>query len=127
MEVSLGGFLNVKYYPVRVMFPDDLTLPFQLPFGEIREGMLLSEATMSGTLSAHGKPVDGIKICMFEATKPTATICTTTNDLGQYVLTVTPGTYIVELSRQLHRISTTTIDLSSPGYYRNRLMMPTAQ
>src|SRR5882672_628169 len=64
VEASASGFLNAKYYPVRVVFPDDMSFSFRLPFGEIREGMGLSEATLSGTLLDHGKPTDGVKICL---------------------------------------------------------------
>lgn len=124
VEASAGGFLNAKYYPVRVVFPDDMNFSFRLPFGEIREGMGLSEATLSGTLLDHGTPSEGVKICLFEDDKPSPSACTVTNDLGQYALTVPPAVYRIVLTRLLQRVQTTTIDLSQPGYYRNRVSLP---
>src|SRR5258705_499436 len=59
VEASAGGFINAKYYPVRVVFPDDMNFSFRLPFGDISEGTLLD----------NGKPYDGVKICLFEGGK----------------------------------------------------------
>lgn len=121
---SGSGFLNVKYYPVRVVFPEDVNLSFRLPFGEIGEGGLLSEAILSGTLMDQGKPSGDVKICLFEGSKSLPFACTVTNDLGQYALIVPPGKYRLELSRAVARIFTATIAVPVPGYYRNRVSMP---
>src|SRR5207249_4817384 len=59
-------YLKVRYYPVRVVYPGDVNLEFTLPFGEIREGSVSTEAILSGTLSHQGKPSDDVKICLFE-------------------------------------------------------------
>lgn len=40
VEAGLTGFLNVRYYPVRVTYPNPLNLTFRLPFGDITEGPL---------------------------------------------------------------------------------------
>lgn len=124
VEASLAGFLNVKYYPVRVSFPGGVNLSFQLPFGEITEGGVQAEAILSGTLEDKGKPLSGIKICLFDKTQTAPTGCTVTNDLGEYALCVPPGVYRLELSKLLHKITSIKVDLSNAGYYRNKVSFP---
>jgi len=121
-----GGFLNVRYYPVRVAFPDDVTFSIPLPYGEIREGGVRTDAVLSGTLLEAGRAVDGIKICLRENNEPIPAGCTVTNDLGQYALVVPPGKYRVELARGNSRepISSVPIELPTPGLYRNEVSMP---
>lgn len=123
VEASEAGFMNVRYYPVRVTFPHDVALEFRLPFGEISEGLGLVESTVSGTLTQDGRPAEGIKICLFQQEKPTPAACSITNDLGQYALTVAPGKYAVQFYRSGRLIETATLDLTSPGFYRNRLLL----
>lgn len=121
VEASKPGFLNSRYYPVRILFPNDVDLDFRLPVGEIREGLLEEEVTLSGTLRKDGKPVDGVRICAAEKVRRLPATCATTNDLGQYVLTLAPAIYAIELTHLRHRIQTTTLDLTAPGQYRDRL------
>lgn len=123
-EASSSGFLNVRYYPIRLAVPDDLNFTYQLPYGEIREGLLQSEAILSGTLSDQNKPVDGVQICLFENDKSIPSACGVTNDLGQYALTVSPGKYRVEVTKSQVRIHSAMIDLSFPGHYRNEVTIP---
>jgi carboxypeptidase family protein len=124
VEASSSGFLNVRYYPVRLAVPDDVTLAFQLPYGEIREGLLQSEAILSGTLTDQNKPADAVRICLFESDKSIPSACGVTNDLGQYALTVSPAKYRVELTRSQVKIHSAMIDLSYPGNYRNEVTIP---
>jgi hypothetical protein len=124
VEASLFGFMNVRYYPVRVAFPNDVNLTFQLPFGEITEGEISEEATLSGTLEGAQAPSPTVRICLFEERKQIPIVCTNTNDLGEYALIVQPGVYRLELTRLAERVQATTIDMSHPGYYRNRVSLP---
>jgi hypothetical protein len=119
------GHLKVKYYPVRVTYPDDVTLSFDLPIGEITEGLGLSEATLSGTLIRDGSPVESVRLCLFQGDRPSPVSCTVTNDLGQYALVVTPGVYRIEVNPREGKTKKQQIDLSQPGYYRNLVSLPT--
>lgn len=115
------GHMKVRYYPVSVKYPDDVILSFQLPFGEISEGLGLVDATLSGTLTAEGNPAEGVRICLFEQGSQVQTGCTVTNDLGQYALIVRPAVYRLEVSQSGRDVQTTKIDISAPGFYRNRV------
>jgi hypothetical protein len=122
-----SSHLKVKYYPVRVIYPENINLSFQLPIGEVGEGLGLSEATLSGTLTDAGDPAEGIRICLFQDNQALPLSCTVTNDLGQYALVVAPGAYRLEVSQRQHETQIGTIDLSEPGYYRNRVSLPARQ
>jgi hypothetical protein len=152
VEASAAGFLHARYYPVRVAVPKDPQLIFRLPFGEIHEGGVTSDVTLSGTLTNDGKTAGDIKVCVFQpgkiprsrsdTTPPAlplgsppypdlraedfrdATACTDTNDLGQYVLIVPPGVYSVLYSRLLHTIGVQTIEVLYPGNYHDKLSVP---
>lgn len=124
VEVGLEGFLNVRYYPVRVVFPKDQDLQFQLPFAEITEGGTHEESVLSGTLEEDSKPLSGIQMCLFEDARTSASACTTTNDLGQYALAVPPAIYWLELNKLSQNITRVKIDLSNSGYYRNKVSLP---
>src|ERR1022692_396309 len=85
VEAHLAGFLYVRYYPVRVGPSAKQNLSFSLPFAEITEGGVGDESTLTGTLRKDGIAVDSATVCMTSASTSLKT-CTTTNDLGEYVL-----------------------------------------
>ncbi len=118
------GHLKVKYYPVRLVYPNNVDLSFELPIGEITEGLGISESTVSGTLTNENKPAEDVRICLFHDRQRAAASCTVTNDLGQYALIVAPGKYRVEVTQRGGRSETNEIDLSDPGYYRNQVSLP---
>lgn len=120
-EASLAGFMNVRYYPVRVAFPERVHLAFHLPFAEIQEGGIQTEAILSGTLGGERQPISGVRVCLFHNRDTVSIACTVTNDLGQYALVVPPGVYRVEVRRQRRIVGQSTIDVSVPGVYRNRI------
>jgi len=123
VEASRPGFLNVRYYPVVIKFPDETVLDFLLPVGEITEGRIQSEAMVSGTLEYRGKPASASRICLDKIGSSLAESCTDTNELGQYALSVRPGIYVVKVTRARKQVSKRTIDLSTPGTYRNVLRL----
>jgi Carboxypeptidase regulatory-like domain len=125
VEAGLAGFMNVRYYPVRVSAARPAVVAFQLPFSEVTEGGVSLESTLSGTLDAARSPLPPLRICLFARDQATAVACTTTNDLGEYALIVPSDVYRAEVSRQGERLGTTMLDLSSPGYYRNKVSVPT--
>jgi hypothetical protein len=66
VEASCVGHMNARYYLVSVVFPKDVNLRFRLPFGEIYEGGLASEATVSGTLLKVYRLAQDSVFCLFE-------------------------------------------------------------
>jgi hypothetical protein len=121
VEASAGGFMHVRYYPVRVASPRNISLAFKLPFGEVREGGVGADVIVSGTLRQSGAPLDGVRICLVREDKAEVEKCTDTNDIGQYALVITPGKYQVEIRRLQETIATSTVEFPAPGVYRNRL------
>jgi hypothetical protein len=123
VEVALTGFLNVRYYPVRLAPVATHELRFQLPFGEITEGSLAQESTLSGTLKQDGAPIQSAKICIFasEGENAAPVTCSVTNDLGEYAIIVPVGIYTVELRLPQGTVQRSKIDLSNPGFHRNSI------
>ena len=125
VEASSSGFMHVRYYPVRVAYPDNIDLTFRLPFGEIREGGIGTDVVVSGTLREKGVPLDGVRICLSRQDPTAVVTCTDTNDLGQYAAIVRTGKYRVELSRLNKSITVTIVDFPTPGIYRNLFTVET--
>jgi Carboxypeptidase regulatory-like domain len=123
VEASRPGFLHLRYYPVVINFPNETVLDFPLPVGEITEGGIQLEAMVSGTLEDKGKPASGSRICLDKIGSSLAEICTDTNELGQYAVSVRPGIYVVEVMRDRKQALKRKIDLSKPGMYRNVLRL----
>jgi len=119
VEVGLAGFLNVRYYPVRIAPVATHELRFLLPFGEITEGTVAQEATLSGTLTQEGAPVQNASICVLTAQAGSVVKCTSTNDLGEYALIVPTGLYSVELRLPNGSVRRKRLDVSRPGFHRN--------
>jgi Carboxypeptidase regulatory-like domain len=122
VEASLTGFLHVKYYPVRAVPLAKQTLSFWLLFGEISEGGLGDDSTLSGTLLKGGVPVEAAKICITANTGVPKT-CTVTNEIGEYALQGPPGVYATEIHTKDGKVYRSQIDMSTPGIYRNRLSL----
>jgi hypothetical protein len=126
IEAGLRGFLNVRYYPVRVRFPDRPNLKFQLPFSEITEGGLGQDAILSGTLQDKDAPLEGAEVCVLQQ-DGTRAACTITNELGEYALTVSPGSYKGEIKAANGKVYRSIINLSRPGLYRNQFALQADQ
>lgn len=124
VEARREGFLNVRYYPVRVSFPADIRLYFRLPIGDVGEGGIARESVLSGTLMYRGEVMNAVEVCLYPLGSEVATACGVTNDIGQYALTAPPAVYRVTLKRGEQVVHAHTLDLSTPGYYRDRLKFP---
>jgi hypothetical protein len=127
VEAGMTGFLNVRYYPVRVKYPAVEQLQFHLPFGEITEGLLSQEATVAGTLKEGDNPVEGADICILELDHNTRVTCALTNDLGEYAFSLPPGAYAVETRMRGGVVHRSKIDVSTPGSYKNLIDAPTTK
>jgi len=123
--VGMTGFLNVRYYPVRVDYPFPPTLVFRLPFGELTEGGASDEADLSGTLLYKGKPAGHAKVCVLKRTSDAVIACGITNYFGEYALSVPPGSYRTEIrmadGRQEFRSN---ITVPGVGRFINKLVIP---
>lgn len=95
-------------------------LRFLLPIGEIEEGGLETNATVSGTLVLDGSPARAAELCLISI-KDALRKCTNTDDLGEYVLVVPPGKYDTRARTVNGKMYQSAIDLTTPGIYRNRL------
>lgn len=123
VEVSLRGFLTVKYHPVRVSFSGTKRLSAQLPFGELTEGGVLQESTLAGTLKDGDNLLVHAKICLFREGNARPEVCITTNELGEYGVIVVPAAYRFEIVAGGSKYGGT-IDAAVPGSYRIRLAGP---
>ncbi len=121
VEVGLIGFLNVRYYPVRVTYPSVSQLSFRLPIGDVREGGVAPEAVLSGTLLYENKPVQDAKVCILQKTDAAAVACEVTNEFGEYALSVPPGDYNTVVRTTQGAVYKSTISVPHSGTYRNRL------
>jgi hypothetical protein len=124
VEVGLTGFLNVRYYPVRVTTDWTKELEFRLPLGEAIYESVSQEAIFSGTLKTDEGGLAGAKICVKGTANDRLITCTTTNDLGEYVLVVPPGSYNIELRAPGGRIYQSKIAAPAVGQYRDRISIP---
>jgi hypothetical protein len=126
VEASRGGFINVRYYPVSVCFPEATILEFALPVGEISEGGVQFEALISGTLETKGKPLPNVLICLTKivsAVPNQSETCTETNELGQYALSVSPGLYMVRVMQGQKQLLNRKASFSNPVNYRNFIQL----
>jgi hypothetical protein len=121
VEVSLTGFMNVRYYPVRIAYPSASRLSFRLPLSEVSEGGMFGEAYVSGTLRLDGKPMGGAQLCAIDPKRNSH--CSTTTGLGEYALALAPGTYQVEIRAQNGDMFRLMIDAPSPDVYRDLVLV----
>jgi hypothetical protein len=123
VEVGLTGFLNVRYYPVRVMFPNSSKLNFRLPLGDITEGSIVPEAILSGILQNDGKAIEGATICILQQSSSAVVACGLTNVFGEYALSVPPGIYNTEIRTAVGEVYHSTASVPRPGSHWNRLSL----
>jgi hypothetical protein len=124
VEAGTGGvgYLNVRYYPVRVGTERTMELTFRLPAGENSEGpMIVNEAFLSGTLRVDDKPIEWANMCLTKRDSLGIPICVRANDLGEYALDVAPGLYDVEICTENKLVYKSVLDVPSAGYYRERI------
>jgi hypothetical protein len=123
VEVGRLGFMNVRYLPVRVKYPEPVRLEFELPTDGVLEERWANDVLVSGTLRLDGEPMDVKTICLFSEngsdTEPVT--CGYTNQLGEYALTVPPGRYRVTIRTFHGQEYESHLDLPSTGWCWNRV------
>jgi hypothetical protein len=119
VQAGLTGFLYVTYHPVRVSANTPARLTFSLPIGEVTEGGIDDNATLSGTLiGKDGRPLKSAQICASSGSGVNQ--CIETNELGEYAFVIPAGQYTITIQSANHRRELK-IDMSTPGEYRNKL------
>lgn len=124
VDVWKPGFLHASFQPVSVHPDAPGWLVATLPFGDILalEGEIRETATVSGTLIDSDGPVSLGHICMLPAKASNPLVCAYTDELGEYVLSVPPGEYTVEITQHKGRkAKPIALSLPSPARYRNKL------
>jgi len=124
VEVGMTGFLNVRYYPVRVVYPFAPKLVFQLPFGELTEGGMTGEADLVGTLLYKGKPAEYVEVCVLKKASDAIIACGKTNYFGEYALSVPPGSYRTEIRTKDRQVFRSNVTVPGVGTYNNKLVIP---
>ncbi len=122
IEVRLAGFLNTAYHPVVVTADRVRQVLARLPFGEIEE-YFGQDAVLSGALMSSAQPLVGAEICLFRGNESKPDYCLKTDALGQYAGVVRPAKYRFSVASSSVRFAGT-LDMTTPGYYRNRIAVP---
>lgn len=123
IEAGLPGFLSVRYSPVRLSAAARVNLTYQLPIGDLMEDPVTIESVLSGTLRRAGTVIGGAAICAFRAGSSKSTACASSDEMGEYSLTIPPGKYRVEIRTADGAVQTSEIDATAPGSYRNKLSL----
>jgi len=123
VEAGLTGFLNVRYYPVRVSAGEQSNLSFALPIGEITEGGVSQDSTLSGTLKLNGVSLQEAEVCVTGKGSAALRKCVVTDELGEYALIVPAGDYDTEVRLRNGKVYPPKVDLSVPGVYNNRVTL----
>ena len=125
VEVRLAGFLNTEYHPVVVTADRVRQVLAHLPFDEVTE-YVGQDAVLSGTLMGSAQLLVGAEICLYRGTQSKPDYCLKTDELGQYAGVVRPAKYRFSVTSPSARFAGT-LDLTTPGYYRNRIAAPSKQ
>jgi hypothetical protein len=124
VEVSREGFVNVKYYPILLQFKRPQELKYRLMIVPHVDLFVGSEADVHGTLKQGGLPVGSASICAFGPQGGQPVKCTDTSEIGEYAFSLPPGNYRMEIRTSGGAVTQAAIDLSVPGDYWNRIIMP---
>jgi hypothetical protein len=125
IESGHVGYLNVRYYPIRVLLANRLTeIVMRLPVGEGTEGGLSLDAVLNGAVMREDRPITFGWVCVVQRESRAKVSCGLTDEFGEYVISVVPGTYDVEVYALKTLLFSSTVDLSTPGLYRKRIVIP---
>ena len=122
VEAGAVGFMNVRYYPLRIQPVRDGELTFRLPIGEIREGGIHEDAVLTGTIRSPDNPSPHARICLLQKADEGVVSCTIADEIGQFAISVPPGRYIVEVTERDQRPVRREIDLTRRGIHRKKLL-----
>jgi hypothetical protein len=126
VEATLRGFVGVSYKPVRIYFPAQVRRDFVLAVAFVGGDAVYASSELVGELIWKGARVPRANICLFRLDGPYRPTCTSTNGLGQYYLDVPPEKYNSTVSGDGGLSVSQSLDLSTPGEYRNKIKLPGA-
>jgi hypothetical protein len=72
------------------------------------------------------QPVQSGTVCILQKQSHVPASCGLTDEFGEYVIIVPPGTYDFEIRVFQRLLYSSTVDLSTPGLHRNRVVIPLA-
>ncbi len=122
LEAELRGFVSVRYKPLRIYFPADVERNFVLELAGFGHDGVYASSKLVGELFWRGARVSTASICLNRADQSQQPVCTVTNGLGQYVIDVPSAVYVVTVDRGAGLHTEETLDLSTAGEYRNKLL-----
>jgi hypothetical protein len=120
LEVSLSGFLNVRYSPIYSRYSRPQTFNFDLPFDMnqfVADDYWPEFAELFGNVTLDGTELAWGKVC---AEQNDVSRCCEANGLGHYRISVKPGRYsIVVYSKENAVLHREVMDLRAPIEYEN--------
>ena len=121
IRAELRGFVSVTFDPVRIVFPSRVRKDFILRVAYLgNEGGVYASSILDGELIWRGHRIANASICL-TGDQGKRAICTVTNRLGQYSLSVQPGLYTVTVDEGEHLKVSHKLDLRTAGEYRNKI------
>jgi hypothetical protein len=121
VETESKGFVSESLKPIRVVFPSQVRRDFRLEVAPANEGGIYTSSELVGELFWHGDRFARANVCLTRTDAPEPPHCTVTNRLGQYFLSVPPGTYDVSIDDSRGLKAKHRIDMSRPDQYRNKI------
>jgi hypothetical protein len=121
---ELQGFVSVSFNPVRIYFPYHVHWDFVLHVAYLGgEGGIYASSDLLGELMLGRARVANASICLTRSDGSGNPACTTTNRLGQYFLSVSPGVYDVTVVGPGGVKGKQRLDASGAGEYRDRIVL----
>lgn len=120
IEATRTGFIGVRYTPIHIFFPANIRRDFVLPVAPAQEGGVHTNTRLVGELIKAGRRLGHVNLCLFRNSEKS---CVETNGLGQYFLTVTPGSYDVIISAVSGTLWKGHVELPGVGEYRNYIRL----
>ena len=125
IEAGYTGYLNVRYYPIRVLIAKTLLdIEMRLPIGDITEGGVAQDAAFSGSVFIEDQSVKSGEVCLLHKETHTRVACGHTDEFGEFALSVPPGSYDVEIRTPHGQLFSSTADIEASGFLRKRFAIP---
>ncbi len=117
------GFVSASFSPVRIDFPVGAHWDFTLRVTQMAEGGIYASSELLGELVSGGTRVANARVCLSRSDGSGHPVCTTTNRLGQYFLSVPPGQYEATTDGADGARGKQQLDLSRADKYRDRIVL----
>jgi hypothetical protein len=121
VEVNCRSFMTISMQPVHIEFPRGFRRDFRLELCCVQEGGISARAELVGRLTYLQRSLPGATICL--AKQGAQAACTESNGLGQYFLSLEPGSYDASVTFRGKLVWKQSLELSNPGPYRDALVI----